>query len=115
MLLRHFALSSDTEQMPLSVIEAMAGGLPVLATDVGDVWLMVAEANAPFVAPLDDVAFAASLAAIAGDRDRRQRIGLANLAKAQREFDQARCSPPWRAVAWLASALPCVRRFRLAG
>ena len=44
-----FALSSDTEQMPLSVIEAMASGLPVVSTDVGDVRLMVAEANAPHV------------------------------------------------------------------
>ena len=37
-----FALSSDTEQMPLSVIEAMAAGLPVATTDVGDVRAMLA-------------------------------------------------------------------------
>ncbi|MDR3532534.1 MAG: glycosyltransferase [Rhodopila sp.] len=84
-----FALSSDTEQMPLSVIEAMASGLPVVSTDVGDVRLMVAEENAPFVTKLDDPALAAALAAAAADRDSRQRIGLANLGKARRDFDEA--------------------------
>jgi glycosyltransferase involved in cell wall biosynthesis len=84
-----FALSSDTEQMPLAVIEAMASGLPVVATNVGDVPLMVAQENAIFITPLDDAALAGALAVMAGDRDTRQRIGLANLAKAQRDFDQA--------------------------
>ena len=84
-----FALSSDTEQMPLSVIEAMAAGLPVVATDVGDVRLMVAEANAPFVTPLEDGAFAAALAGLVADPALRGRIGAANLDRARREFDQA--------------------------
>jgi glycosyltransferase involved in cell wall biosynthesis len=84
-----FALSSDTEQMPLSVIEAMASGLPVVATHVGDVPLMVAQQNAGFITPVEDVALAGALATMADDRDTRQLIGLANLAKAQRDFDQA--------------------------
>lgn len=84
-----FALSSDTEQMPLSVIEAMASGLPVASTDVGDVRLMVSDANAPHVVPLDDNALTGALAALIADPAARRRIGLANLAKAQREFDQA--------------------------
>jgi glycosyltransferase involved in cell wall biosynthesis len=75
--------------MPLSVIEAMASGLPVVATNVGDVPLMVAQQNASFITPVEDVALAGALAAMADDRDTRQLIGLANLAKAQRDFDQA--------------------------
>ncbi|HEY4042987.1 MAG TPA: glycosyltransferase [Rhodopila sp.] len=84
-----FALSSDTEQMPLSVIEAMASGLPVVSTAVGDVRLMLSEHNAPFVVPLDDTALADALAALSRDPDTRDQIGAANLAKARREFDQA--------------------------
>ncbi len=84
-----FALSSDTEQMPLSVIEAMASGLPVVATDVGDVRLMVSAENAPFITKLDDAALAGALAALAADPGQRQRIGAANLRKAARDFDQA--------------------------
>ena len=84
-----FALSSDTEQMPLSVIEAMAAGLPVAATDVGDVRAMLAEANAPFVGRLDAADLTRSLTALLGDPALRTRIGAANQAKARAEFDQA--------------------------
>jgi glycosyltransferase involved in cell wall biosynthesis len=84
-----FALSSDTEQMPLSVIEAMASGLPVVATDVGDVRLMVSPENAAFITALDDGALGFALAALAADPAERARLGAANLAKARRDFDQA--------------------------
>jgi glycosyltransferase involved in cell wall biosynthesis len=71
------------------VIEAMASGLPVVATDVGDVRLMVSAENAPFITKLDDAALAGALAALAADPGQRQRIGAANLRKAARDFDQA--------------------------
>ena len=51
-----FALSSDTEQMPNSILEAMAASLPVLATNVGDVRHMVSRENMPFVFPVGNEA-----------------------------------------------------------
>ncbi len=83
-----FALSSDTEQMPLTVIEAMAAGLPVAATDVGDVRTMVAPENACFVGPKEPAALARSLAALLAGAELRARLGAANRAKAARDFDQ---------------------------
>lgn len=84
-----FALSSDTEQMPLSVLEAMASGLPVAATAVGDVANMLDPANAPFLVPREEEALAAALARLAGDAELRRRLGAANRARAEREFDEA--------------------------
>ena len=91
-----FALSSDTEQMPLSVLEAMAAGLPVAATDVGDVRAILAEANAPFIAACDDAALAASLRALLADRARRRAVGAANRAKAERDYDQKAMFQAWQ-------------------
>jgi glycosyltransferase involved in cell wall biosynthesis len=81
-----FALSSDTEQMPLSVLEAMAAGLPVAATDVGDVAQMVSAENRSYVTPAD--AFATALVRLAADDAARKAIGAANQKKARESFDE---------------------------
>ncbi len=83
-----FALSSDTEQAPISVIEAMAAALPIVATDVGDIRTMVSPENQPFTVPLGDEArFAEALSHVAGDADLRARLGRANRARAQAGHD----------------------------
>jgi glycosyltransferase involved in cell wall biosynthesis len=81
-----FALSSDTEQMPLSVIEAMAAGLPVAATDVGDVRGMLSEANAPFAAGRDTATLAGSLQALLSNPALRRTVGAANQRVAREKF-----------------------------
>jgi glycosyltransferase involved in cell wall biosynthesis len=89
-LYRHFdlfALSSDTEQMPLSVLEAMAAALPVASTDVGDVRQMLSTENDRFVVPCDDDALATSLGLLLSDAILRQTIGAANQTKARAEYD----------------------------
>jgi glycosyltransferase involved in cell wall biosynthesis len=90
-----FALSSDTEQMPLTVLEAMAAQLPVAATDVGDVATMLAPENAPHVVPRDDAALGAALGRLAADGALRRTVGAANRAKAARDYDQAVMFAAW--------------------
>ena len=84
-----FALSSDSEQFPLSVVEAMAAGVPVVAPEVGDIAAMVAEENGPFLAArADEEDIATELATLAADPALRADIGKANAAKARAKFDQ---------------------------
>jgi glycosyltransferase involved in cell wall biosynthesis len=83
-----FALSSDTEQMPFSILEAMATGLPIASTDAGDISVMVSAENKPHVVPQDDAALAASLKPLLTDAALRHRLGAANRVKAQQDFDQ---------------------------
>lgn len=100
-----FALSSDTEQMPLSLMEAMAAGLPVVATDVGDVARMVAPVNRPFIVPpTDETGLAQSIATLAGDADLRAALGAANRKVAEARFGLDAMTEAYRDL-YFASAL----------
>ncbi len=94
-----FALSSDSEQAPISMIEAMAAGLPVVAPDVGDIRGMVAKENLPYIAPAgDEMALARALAALAADPALREAIGAANAAKALAQFDDQQMFAAFRTL-----------------
>jgi glycosyltransferase involved in cell wall biosynthesis len=84
-----FALSSDTEQMPISVLEAMASGLAVVATEVGDVPAMLSGENAALIVPANEAALAGAIARALDDAALRAAAGRANREKAEREFDEA--------------------------
>ncbi|MEJ5978643.1 glycosyltransferase [Novosphingobium sp. PS1R-30] len=94
-----FALSSDSEQFPISVVEAMAAGLAVVSTDVGDVAGMLAEGNRRYVTVVaDEPALAASLAALAADEALRRGLGEANRLLARAEYDEKTMIAAYRSV-----------------
>jgi glycosyltransferase involved in cell wall biosynthesis len=84
-----FAISSETEQMPISVLEAMAASRAVAGVAVGDIAEMVAPANRPFIVPRDDLdGFAAAMRILLEQPALRHELGQANRLRASADFDQ---------------------------
>ena len=84
-----FVLASNNEGLPVAVMEALALGLPIVATDVGGVPEAVNESNGVLVPPRDPVALADAIAALAEDPGRRNALALGAQASAER-FDVRR-------------------------
>jgi glycosyltransferase involved in cell wall biosynthesis len=91
-----FALSSDTEQMPLSILEAMAAGLPIVSTDVGDVRNMLPALSQRWVTPRgDDHAFARALAKLAADAVERRVLSKVNRAHVAATYTESTMISAW--------------------
>jgi glycosyltransferase involved in cell wall biosynthesis len=92
-----FAISSDSEQMSNSLLQAMASGRPIVATDVGDVADMVAPANRPFVVPkADEAAFYRALLTLAQQPELRDRLGTMNRVRAQNIYPEEKMFAAYR-------------------
>jgi len=71
-----FCLSSDTEGLSISLLEAGACGLPCVVTDVGGNAEVVTNGVTGYVVPRgDESAFAVALERLAGDGEARQQMG----------------------------------------
>lgn len=84
-----FALSSDTEQMPNALLEAMAASRAIAAVDVGDVKNIVCEDNREFIIDRDNgPAFAEALARLLDNPEQREALGSTNRRRVVAEFSQ---------------------------
>lgn len=83
-----YVLASRNEALPLTIAEAMAAGLPVVATDVGSVRDMVVEGETGRVVPPEDAqALAEAMGAYAQDAELRRAHGAAGQARARELYE----------------------------
>lgn len=102
-----FCLPSHLENQPVVVIEALAAGLPVVATRVGVVDEMVADGEEGFlIAPEDRAGLVAALLRLVADPALRSAMGARGRARAGREFERT------GAIAHLVSELRTVHARR---
>jgi glycosyltransferase involved in cell wall biosynthesis len=82
-----FVLPSRSEGLPLTLLEAMSHGLPVVCTSVGGNTELVGDGEHGYVVPVDDPPrLADAMARITADAELRHRMGESGRARALGEF-----------------------------
>ena len=81
-----FVSSSLWEGLPLAILEAMAAGLPVVATEVGDVPQIVNAESGATVPPGNPAALAHGIASLLDDPIRARSLGACGRQRVEREF-----------------------------
>lgn len=86
-----FALPSRSDSMPLTVLEAMAAGRAIVATDVGYVSKMLDAPNAGIIVPPENPeALAEAICDLLRDEKKRRQIGAAANQRAKEEYSMIR-------------------------
>jgi len=85
-----FVLPSWIEGLPVTVLEAMAHGKPVIATPVGGTGEVVADGETGLlVPPRDPERLAGAMRTLASDAELRARLGRAGRARVELEFSES--------------------------
>ena len=88
-----FVLSSRTEGVPMVMLEAMAAGIPIVATNVGGIPDLLSSKEGMLVAPENPAALAAAIRATLDDRAAAEERARAARLRQKTEFDVG----PWSA------------------
>jgi glycosyltransferase involved in cell wall biosynthesis len=84
-----FVLPSYREGMPRSILEAMAAGLPVVATDIRGCREEVVDGTTGYLIPVKDAgALADAIGRLVDEPELRARMGAAGQARARELFDE---------------------------
>jgi glycosyltransferase involved in cell wall biosynthesis len=94
-----FALTSVEETFPVALIEAMAAGLPVVATEVGGIpEAVVQDETGLMVPPRDKAALAAAILRLADDGELRGTMGRKGWERARENFSEQRMAEEFGAL-----------------
>jgi N-acetyl-alpha-D-glucosaminyl L-malate synthase BshA len=94
-----FLLPSSTESFGLVALEAMASGVPVIASDTGGIPEVVQDGVTGFLAPVGDVdRMAACAIDLLRDERKRRLFGSAGRERARDQFDYQKIVPQYEAV-----------------
>jgi len=86
----HSSLEMAAEAFPIAILRALAAGLPVVATEVGGIRLMVREGVSGHLVPPDDPArLADALLRVVADRELRASMGRASFQLFTEKFHAA--------------------------
>lgn len=103
-----YVLPSLEESLPLTILEAMAAGLPMVATNVGGIPECVqADVTGTLVDPGDSQALARAVIALLGDSAKRHRYGQAGRLRAIEAFSLERHAQKIEAVFARLCGVPC--------
>ncbi len=87
-----FLLASEAESLPLSVLEAMAAGLPVVSTNVGGLSEAVEDGVTGLLVPPGDAhALAAAIDRVLSDDELAARLGAAACTRVAQRFGRDAC------------------------
>ncbi|HNS45222.1 MAG TPA: glycosyltransferase, partial [Alphaproteobacteria bacterium] len=108
-----YALITNWEGLPLTIIEAMRAGLPVVATNVGGVGELISpNETGILVEPNSDEALIMALETLLKDRDALEKMGQAGRKRYENHFTFAAMAQRTVAVYERITSLPDTRNRR---